>query len=135
VRLHATLRRRLDRLEGQHKQRRVPRTVAHIYGKERESVIGFQGEKAGTLVQVWRAAGEAVNACEARAWELVSSASLFALHGPEIEPDSTVPAPAPIASPEPAPVDPWPLAGIGVRATEERLWAMGALPVPPERLI
>lgn len=129
------LKERIARLERQRDRRPFPRVIFGIYDKEDTNIIGFAGERAGNRIDVMRVAGEPLAACEARAWELVGSPSLFALYSPASARQSDVPAPAHAPAPEPAPIDPFALAGIGKRASRQQLIEMGAIPVPPERLI
>ena len=132
MKAYAILRRRLDRLEVQRKQRRVPRTVAHIFGNDPETIIGFLGDAGGARIHVWRAGGEAVSACLARAWREIASSSLFALYpAPAVALPPVAPL-APVAAPVAAPKS---LAGIGRTATREELIRMGAIAIPPERLV
>lgn len=129
------LRERIARLERQRDRRPFPRVIFGIYDKEDADIIGFAGDRAGTRIDVMRLAGEPLEACEARAWELVGSPSLFTLYSPASARQSSVAAPAHAPAPEPAPVDPFALAGVGKRASRQQLIQMGVIPVPPERLV
>jgi len=127
------LKERVARLERQHDRRPFPRVIFGIYDKEDAGVIGFAGDRAGSRIDVMRLAREPLAACEARAWELVGSLSLFTLYGPASAHSHMASAHAPPL--EPAPVDPSALAGIGRKANREELVRMGVIPMPPERLV
>lgn len=92
-------------------------------------VIGVQG----LGVAVMRAAGEPLGELQARAATLTGARILKTLYAAPVGKIEPAPAPAPV--PEAVPVDPWALAGIGRRATRQELIEMGALAVPPERLV
>lgn len=126
------LRTRLARLELRASRRKpLPVIVAAIHSDEAPGeVLGMEG----LGVAVMRAAGEPTAALAARAATLTGARILKTLYGPspaKIEPV----APAPARPAEASPVDPWALAGIGRRATRQELIEMGALAVPPERIV
>lgn len=128
---HTGLRTRVKRLEKRLGRRKpLPTIVTGIYAEEMPGeVIGLEG----LGVAVMRAVGEPLGQLQARAATLTGARilkTLYAAPAVKIEP---VPAPAPV--PSAVPVDPWALAGIGRQATRQELIEMGALAVPPERLI
>ena len=127
----AALRTRIERLERRKTRRPFPRLILAIYGQPPESVIGYRNRG----VVAMRTPGEPLDALEARAWELGSAFILEALYRPENRPSAAVTAMAsdPLMPAERG--DPFALAGIGREATAEELLAMGAVRLPPERLI
>lgn len=129
------LRTRLERLERQRNRRPFPRVIFGIFDKEPDEVIGYEGSSGGTSMTILRQPGEALETLRARAWQLVSAPTLFTLYGAFPARQSISPPPPHAPAPPPAPGDPWALAGIGREASREELTRMGAVPVPPERLI
>ena len=128
---HTGLRTRVKRLEKRLGRRKpLPTIVTGIYPEEQPGeVIGIEG----LGVTVMRAAGEPIGQLHARAATLTGARilkTLYAAPAVKIEP---VPTPAPV--PSAVPVDPWALAGIGRQATRQELIEMGALAVPPERIV
>lgn len=126
---------RLRRLERRQDRRPFPRVIFRIFDTPTESIIGYEGERDGTRLTILRQPGEALETLQARAWELVGSPFLFTLYGPTSVRQSDAPAPPDAPAPEPAPVDLFALAGIGRRASRDELIRMGAISVPPERLV
>lgn len=128
---HLGLRTRVKRLEKRLGRRKpLPAIITGIYPEEMPGeVIGIEG----LGVAVMRAAGEPLGQLQARAATLTGARILKTLYAAPAA--SAAPAPAPAPVPEAAPVDPWALAGIGRQATRQELIEMGALAVPPERLV
>ncbi len=126
---------RLARLEKRLTTRRpLRRIVFGIYPDEPQGEL--EGMEGGG-VRVMRAAGEALDAFRTRALAEIPSRIVVSLLGPSPAPAAAPPAPrtAPTMwAPQPGP-DPFALAGIGRRASRAELEQMGALWVPPERLI
>lgn len=128
------LKARLARLEQRKFGRRLPRIIYSIHGRDEVELIGY---RIGN-VTVMRAPGEPLGELQARAWGLGAGHALEALYRPENRPSAVLaepwtPPPTP-AEPEP---DPYAVGqpGIGAIASREMLERMGAIPVPPERLI
>jgi hypothetical protein len=108
----------------------LPRITLALYGRTADEIIGY---RAGKLVAM-RTPGEPLAELQDRAWALGSAFMLEALYRPENRPSAVaVPSALPPVPAEQA--DPFALAGIGRRASREELERMGAIPVPPERLI
>lgn len=128
---HLGLRTRVKRLEKRLGRRKpLPTIVTGIYPEEMPGeVIGVQG----LGVAVMRAAGEPLGELQARAATLTGARILKTLYAPPAV--KSEPVAAPVRPSEAAPADPWALAGIGRQATRQELVQMGALAVPPERLI
>lgn len=129
------IRTRLARLEKRLAKRRpFPAVFMSVYPDANPGpLLGYEGNG----VRVMAEPGEALGELQARAATATGARFLCALYGPETA------APAPVAAPrtppamwkpEPGP-DPFALAGIGRRASRAELERMGALWVPPERLI
>lgn len=130
---HSGLLNRLRRLEARRKTRRaMPVIIMGIYSEEQPGpVIGIEGGG----VRVRRKEGEPIEALRARAAAEIPARFATMLYGAPTARQSAVPAPAATPAPQPAPVNPWALAGVGRQATQEELVRMGAIPVPPERLV
>lgn len=128
---YSGLRTRVKRAEkrlGRHKP--LPTIVTRVYPEEQPGeVIGMEG--AG--IAVMRGAGEPLGQLQVRAATLTGARILRTLYAAPAVKSEPVRAPAP--PPEAVPVDAWALAGIGRQATRQELIEMGALAVPPERLI
>ena len=129
--MNRTLKARIERLERRKTRRPFPRLILAIYGQSLESIIGYRNRG----VVAMRAPGEPLDALEARAWELGSAFILEALYRPENRPSAAVAAKVSDPPMLAERADPFALAGIGRKATAEELLAMGAVRVPPERLI
>lgn len=129
------IRTRLARLEKRLFARRpFPAVFMAVYPDANPApLLGYEGNG----MRVMGEPGEPLGELQARAATLTGARFLCALYGPEMA------APAPVATPrtppamwKPAPgPDPWALAGIGRKASRAELERMGAIAVPPERLI
>ena len=109
----------------------MPTFIMAIYeDKNPGAVIGIEGGG----VRVMRAASEPLEALQTRAAAQIPARILKTLYAAPEASQSDVPAPA-LVAPPPAPFDPWARAGIGREASRAELERMGAIPVPPERLI
>lgn len=125
--LRTRVNRRLKRLGN---RKPLPTIVTGIYSEEQPGeVIGMEG--AG--IAVMRAAGEPLGQLQARAATLTGARILKTLYAPPAVKIEPTPDPAPV--PSAVPVDPWALAGIGRQATRQELIEMGALAIPPERIV
>ncbi len=125
--LRTRVKRRLKRLGN---RKPLPTIVMGIYDNSGAEVIGLQGNgvavmRAGPQEPLGTLASRCATLTGARVLKTLYARSL-----PKIEP---VAAPAP--APEAVPVDPWALSGIGRQATRQELIEMGALSVPPERIV
>lgn len=127
----AGLRARLARLEKRLGRRKpMPTIVTGIYDTSGAEVIGLEGNG----VAVMRAGPlESPGALASRCATLTGARVLKTLYAPSLPKSEPVAAPAPV--PEAAPVDPWALAGIGRKADRATLERMGAIAVPPERIV
>lgn len=126
--LRTRVKRRLKRLGN---RKPLPTIITGIYPEEQPGeVIGMEG----LGVAVMRAAGEPTAALAARAAALTGARVLKTLYAAPLPKFEPVPAPAPRPA-EAVPVDPWALAGIGRQATRQELIEMGAIAIPPERLV
>ncbi len=139
--MSAGLKLRLARLERQSMARRLPRIIAHIYEMDPNTIVGFRG--GGTLGDNHcdRAIGESVNDCATRAFIQCNATFIAARYASQDAPEDDSPpspgnGPSEAASPSVGiPANPYTLAGIGRRASRAELERMGALSVPPERII
>lgn len=132
MRSRTTMLARIARLEQQRNRLFAPRLILKLHGKSDDEVIGF---KTASGLVAMRTPGEALDALQARAWELGASVVLETLYRPENRPSVDVAEPSAPPVPPAEPEDPFALAGIGREATREELIRMGAIRVPPERLI
>ena len=133
--MNAALKSRLVRLELKSQARRLPRVIAYIYDMKPSEIVGFRGGGTFGENQCDRASGEAVNDLASRSFDLVGStflAAVYARHSAGGEDSTASPSPTAPSASDRAPAD---LGGIGRRASRAELERMGALPVPPERII
>lgn len=125
--LRTRVKRRLKRLGN---RKPLPVIITGIYDNPGAEVIGLQGNG----VAVMRAGPqEPLGTLASRCATLTGACILKTLYAAPAVKIERVAAPAP--PPEAVPVDPWALAGIGVRATRQQMIEMGALAVPPERIV
>jgi hypothetical protein len=137
-----SLKERIERLEQRFERCSTPRLFFKRCDEEQAGEI--TGVMAGNL-HVLRVEGESEIELLARARELAPDVPmLFATYAekgryapPERDEEAEDSPDAPDAEIAPAtlPVDPFTLAGIGRAATREELERMGAIHIPPERLI
>ena len=137
--MNRTLKARIERLERRKTRRPFPRLILAIYGQPLESIIGYRNR----CVVAMRTPGEPLDALEARAWTLGSAFIIEALYRPssavgrddsDFGAITAADAPAEPSGPE---IDEYAVGqpGIGAVADREALIRMGAIRVPPERLI
>lgn len=131
MRHHSDLLKRLRRLEGRLRERRILRVVMRVFDQTDDQVIGVFGDKDGARVTVLRQPGEALDALEARAFAMIGGSFLGTLYAASERPEPAhTRAHVPEASETPPAAN---LSGIGRRATRAELERMGVIPVPPER--
>ena len=126
----ASLRARIEKLERKTQARRWPQVCAGIYDCSDEDLIGVEGWLDGISIQIARLPGETLQDLAARAFTSGTVLNLAAIYAPRLAPGppqrdlNQMPMPIPETAPGP---------NVGIPGVE--LQQMGAIAVPPERLI
>lgn len=137
--MSAGLKARIGRLEREQRIRPMPRIVLSLRAADEADIIGYEGNGVVVL-----RGDESAEACCHRAFVITGAVILATKYSPEghrraeereWEALPTLPASKPPIESDAPEIDPWELAGIGREATRDELMRMGAIRLPPERLI
>lgn len=137
MRLNVTLRRRVERAERRRRERKpLPTIIMGIYPEEQPGpILGIEGE--GELLRL--EAGQSIAELKRIAAATLSGRFLRIAYGAARAAPEGASEPSPALAPTNAPKGvPWPSvgdAGVGAIADRDRLIRMGAIAVPPERIV
>ena len=127
----------MARLERQSLVRRFPKVCAAIYDIEDDYLLGVEGWQDGVTVQIARQPGETLLECAAKAFAsgtMLNLAAIYRENAPPELPRRDVDQ-IPILTTDTTPGPSVGIPGIGRIASLAELQPIGAIAVPPERLI